>query len=79
MPPGLTKMQPSSTVIATICPHVRGSVTWRSRTTHQFPVHAYEDMYGKFLPDADVGEWMARKKKREAELLKLRDAAGEAA
>lgn len=42
-------------------------------------MHAYEDMYGKFLPDADVGEWMARKKKREAELLKLRDAAGEAA
>ncbi|KAJ7040120.1 hypothetical protein C8F04DRAFT_1178220 [Mycena alexandri] len=54
----------------------RDAAIFDSYWDHQSALQAYEDIYGKFLPDADVSEWMARKKIRETELLKLREAAG---
>ncbi|KAJ7018146.1 hypothetical protein C8F04DRAFT_1278071 [Mycena alexandri] len=54
----------------------RDAAIFDSYWDHQSALQAYEDIYGKFLPDADVSEWMVRKKIRETELLKLREAAG---
>ncbi|KAJ7033972.1 hypothetical protein C8F04DRAFT_1183723 [Mycena alexandri] len=63
-------------VAATSTSNATGADEGAERDAAIFDMQAYEDIYGKFLPDADVSEWMVRKKIRETELLKLREAAG---